>query len=275
MLYDANLHEDTETRKHLWAVRDEKTWQFCSLGGWPRGINLVTCQSPQHTPRPLASALLSPSRWAGRLAVPVRLTASIQMEWGGGASLETSACFLLHKTPQAATNQRQFFPLAFIIHRRSVLLPQPHPPPSLNEFLNSRRVDRSLHFVIFALCTFLKCLFNWENWWLKTEIGRCDLETTENLKVEESSTENLPITGHTTTMPSHGLLKTTWVLGRGAGGKMLIFMKMLSSKCLMAKPSGTWDLGLSEQSKIIDFFFTCELIHQRAQVNNGQNCLEL
>lgn len=114
--YDMILHENTESRKHFWAVRDEKTGHFCGLGGWPRGNNLVTCQSPQCTPWPLASALLSPGRWAGSLAFPGRLTATSQLEWEEELRFpENNCCFLITQNPTGSHKSMQILTVCFLL----------------------------------------------------------------------------------------------------------------------------------------------------------------
>lgn len=76
------LHENTQIQKHVWAVKDEKTWHCCGSGG-PRGVHSVFFQSAQtsHGQRPSESEWVS---WES--AFPVRQT-NHQLELGQGVAV--------------------------------------------------------------------------------------------------------------------------------------------------------------------------------------------
>lgn len=209
------LHEKSETRKHSQAVKHKNTWHFRGSGA-PRSINSDNCQSAQGIAGP--TALVPFCTRAGKLGD--RLSSEAEVDHpagtGGGGTppLEKNFGFLWHKLhwlPQINSNS---YHLLFC-SKHLVLHPQ---PPLLPSSRNSLTAEEYTDFCILWFCShlsfiFLKCLFSWENCWLKTEIVRFELETTENLKVKERSTEKLQITeGHTIITLFLGLLTTPWAL---------------------------------------------------------------
>ena len=137
----------TETRKHFWAVRGEKTGHFCGFGGGPRSNNLVTHQS----------TLLSPGRWVGSLASPARLTATSQPGWEEEVLFpENKCCFLITQNPTDSHKSMQILTacfyysqtLRFIIPNHTLLLPS----------MNSLTAEEYTDFCILWLLLYLPSL---------------------------------------------------------------------------------------------------------------------
>ena len=163
---------------------------FCGLGGGPRGTNLVTCQSPPCTPWPLASALLSPTRGAGSPASPVRLRATSELGWEEEVRLtENKRCFLITQNPTGSQRSMQILTACFY-YSQTLSFASPTTSSTFPQWTPWQQ--KSIQISAFGdFCSiYLKYLFNWENWWLKTDPVRCELETTENLKVKERSQKN-------------------------------------------------------------------------------------